>query len=290
MEIHAGGPVLPIVLSVAGFDPTGGAGVTADLKTFAAHNCYGVAVVTSLAVQNTSAMLGRYDTSPDVVAEQIRALAEDMPLSAVKVGMLGSAGNVEVVAAALERYSPPFVVLDPVFRSTSGAELLDAAGIEALCARLLPKVTLITPNIDEAARLAGQEIQNLEQMKSAAASLHARYGVRVVITGGHLDKPQDLFYDGSDYSVFAGDRIRSENTHGTGCAFSSAIAANLALGKSLPDAIVLAKAFVTKAIEKGYPLGRGPGLLNHLYRLQASPQPRPLVIAEMAESHTAGHR
>lgn len=290
MDTRGAGAGLPVILAIAGFDPTGGAGVTADLKTVAAHNCYGVAVVTSLAVQSTSALLGRHDVAPAVVSQQIDALAADMPLAAVKVGMLGSAANVEAVAAAMERYAPPFVVLDPVFRSTSGAELLDDAGIELLCARLLPKVTLITPNIDEAARLSGRSMENVEQMKEAAAALHDQYGICVVITGGHLDKPQDVFYDGADYSIFAGDRIRSENTHGTGCAFSSAVAANLALGKSLPDAIVLAKAYVTKAIEKGYALGHGQGLLNHLYRLQASQQPRPVVVTEAAEGHTAGGR
>lgn len=290
MEMRTAGSGLPVVLTIAGFDPTGGAGVSGDLKTFAAHNCYGVAVVTSLAVQSTQAMLGRHDVQAAVVSEQIRALAEDIPLAAVKVGMLGSAANVEAVAAAIEQYAPPFVVLDPVFRSTSGAELLDADGIEALKARLLPAVTLITPNIDEAARLADRAISNVDQMKEAAAALHGTYGVRVVITGGHLEKPQDVYFDGTDYTVFAGDRIRSENTHGTGCAFSSAIAANLALGKPLPDAIVLAKAYVTKTIERGYALGQGQGLLNHLYRLQGSPQARPVVVTEIAESQSAGHR
>jgi len=290
MELRAAGSALPVVMTIAGFDPTGGAGVSGDLKTIAAHNCYGVAVVTSLAVQSTSALLGRHDVSAAVVSQQIQALAEDMPLAAVKVGMLGSAANVEAVAAAIEKYAPPFVVLDPVFRSTSGAELLDGEGVEALRARLLPRVTVITPNIDEAARLTDQTISSIEQMKGAAAALHAAYGVRVVITGGHLEKPQDVYYDGDNYSVFAGDRIPSENTHGTGCAFSSAVAANLALGKSLPDAIVLAKAYVTTAIEKGYALGRGQGLLNHLYRLQGSTQARPVAVTEMAESHAAGHR
>lgn len=296
MHMRAAVAGLPVVLTVAGFDPTSGAGITADLKTFAAHNCYGVAVVTSLAIQNTDRLLRRHDVSSALLNEQFAALAEDIPLAGVKIGMLGSAENVEAVAEALERYQPPFIVLDPVFRSTSGAELLDSAGIEALRTRLLPKATLITPNIEEAARLTGLDIQNIEQMKAAAAVLHDVYRIKVVITGGHLDKPQDVFYDGANYTIFAGDRIRSENTHGTGCAFSSAVLANLVQGKSMPDAIVLAKAYVTKAIEKGYPLGHGQGLLNHLYRLQPSVAPRSPVadpvegLADSHHSHSAGHR
>ncbi len=290
MDMRAGpGCGLPAVLTIAGFDPSSGAGITADLKTFAAHNCYGVAAVTSLTVQNTQGVRSRQDVPAALLAEQIAALAEDISLAGVKIGMLGSAANVKAVAAALERYAPPFVVLDPVFRSSSGAELLDTAALEVLRDRLLPKATVITPNVEEAARLTGKSLRTIEEVKTAAAALHGLCGARVVITGGHLEKPQDVFYDGAECTVFAGDRLRSENTHGTGCAFSSGIAANLALGKSLPDAIVLAKAYVTKAIEKGYALGRGLGTLNHLYRLQAPSPPR-AIVAEPAESHTAGHR
>lgn len=273
-----------MVLTIAGFDPSSGAGVTADLKTFAAHNCYGVAVVTAITVQNTESVRSRHDVSSTLLTEQIGALAEDIPLAGVKIGMLGSGANVKAVAAALERYTPPFVVLDPVLLSSSGAELLDCAGIEALRDRLLPKATVITPNLEEAARLTGQSVQTLEEMQAAAEALHRLCAARVVITGGHMDKPQDVFYDGQQHTIFAGDRVRSQNTHGSGCAFSSAIAANLALGKSLPDAIVLAKAYVTKAIEKGYALGRGRGSLNHLYRLQTPVAPR-AVVPEPAESH-----
>jgi len=282
---------LPVVMSVAGFDPTSGAGVSADLKTFAAHNCYGVAAVSAITLQATQGVRGIECLRPQTVLEQIAVVAEDIPVAAVKVGMLGSAGNVDAVADSLERFSFPFVVLDPVFRSTSGAALLDEEGIERLRARLLPKITLVTPNLEEAERITGRKVQCVEDMKAAAAEIYEKYGARAVITGGHLDKPQDVFYDGERHTVLAGDRIRSENTHGTGCAFSSAIAANLALGKSLADAIVLAKAYVTQAIEKGHPIGRGYGILNHLYRVYASAPPRTITIDTGGDVNSAaGHR
>ena len=289
MEPRSGAsPAFPVVLAVAGFDPTGGAGASADLKTLAAHNCHGVAVLTSLTIQSTGGVTARHDIAAAVVAGQIRALAEDMPLAAVKIGMLGSAENVEAVAAAIAQYAPPFVVLDPVLHSSNGAELLDADAVDILRDRLLSGVSLITPNLDEAARLSGMPVGSVEAMKAAAAELYQRHGARVVVTGGHLEKPQDVFYDGSNFTVFAGDRVRSPNTHGTGCAFSSAIAANVALGKSLPDAIMLAKAFVTRAIERGFAPGRGRGLLNHLYRLQPSSAAR-VVMAEPHDAQSA-HR
>jgi hydroxymethylpyrimidine/phosphomethylpyrimidine kinase len=290
MDPKDAGNALPVVLAVAGFDPTSGAGVSADLKTFAAHNCYGVAAVTAITLQTTQGVHGVHCLPARIVSEQVAAIAEDIALNAVKIGMLGSAENVEAVVEVLERFTPPFVVLDPVFRSSSGAVLLEEAGIDLLRERLLPKVTLVTPNLQEAERIAGRTVQSVEDMKAAAADIHARYGALAVVTGGHLEKPQDLFYDGASYTVFAGDRIRSENTHGTGCAFSSAVAANLALGKPLAEAIVLAKVFVTQAIEKGHALGRGRGTLNHLYRLMASAPPRAVVTDAGGEAHSAGHR
>lgn len=289
MEPRHNGAALPVVLTIAGFDPTGGAGVAADLKTLAAQNCYGVAAITALTLQNTEGVKSVQCVNASFLAEEIEALASDMPLAAVKIGMLGSAPNVEVVAAALEKHTPPFTVLDPVFRSTSGATLLEDKGIKVLCEKVLPRVNLVTPNLDEAARLTGLSVTNLDEMKIAAAAIHKACGAQVVVTGGHLDKPQDVFFDGTNFTVFAGDRVRSQNTHGTGCAFSAAIAANVALGKSIADAIVLAKAYVTQAIEKGYGLGKGRGLLNHLYRLNSTTPPR-AVPAEPAEAHAGGHR
>lgn len=288
MEARNGSPSVPVLLTIAGFDPSSGAGVTADLKTFGAHNCYGVAVITSVTIQNTRGVRGRHDLPAALIAEQIAALAEDIPLTAVKIGMLGTAANAKAVASAIERVRPPFVVVDPILRSSSGAELLDRTAMDALTERLLPKATLITPNIEEASVLTGLRVQTVEEAKTAAEVLHRMCGARVVITGGHLEKPNDVFFDGAEYTVLSGERSRTDNTHGTGCAFSAAIAANVALGKSLADAIVMAKAFVTKAVERGFAPGQGTGVLNHLYRLQVTPPPRS-VITDPVEAHS-GHR
>ncbi len=241
----------PVLLTIAGFDPCAGAGIAADLKTFAAHNGYGVAAITAITVQSTRGVRGVQPVSAEVLRAQLEELVKDMPISAVKIGMLGTRANVQVVAELLEKKKFPHVVLDPVLRATSGMELLDAAGVKELSRRLLSRATVITPNIAEAA-------EKLREMGARA----------VVITGGDLEKPVDIFYDGSEFTPFGSDRVKSENTHGTGCTFSSAIAANLAAGRQLADSVVLAKAYVAKAIEKGYPLGKGRGPLNHFYRYQ----------------------
>ena len=235
-----------MVLTIAAFDPSGGAGIIADLKTFAAHNCYGVAVVTALTVRGTKRVRLLQAVPAPLLAQQLAALAEDIPLAGVKIGLLGSVANVEAVIAALDRHPLPFVVLDPVFRSSSDAPLLAPEAVELLHDRLLRKATLITPNPEEASHLTGRSLRTVEEMKAVAATLHGMCGAGVAISGGHLEKPQDLFFDGREYFLFAGnragDRLRGPKMHGTRCTFSSAIAANLALGKSLPDAIVLAKA------------------------------------------------
>ena len=269
--------VPPVLLSIAGFDPSSGAGVTADLKTFAAHNCYGVAAVTAVTIQSTRGVKGVQPVSAEVLRAQLEELVKDVPVAAVKIGMLGTRANVQAVAELLEKKKFPFVVLDPVLKATSGLELLDAAGVKELSKRLLALATVITPNIAEAAALSGLEIKGEEGMKAACEKLRALGARAVVITGGDLEKPVDVFFDGATCTPFGGERVKSENTHGTGCAFSSAIAANLALGRQLDDAVMLAKAYVRKAIERGYPIGKGKGPLNHFYRQQNG---------QMAHSHS----
>ena len=264
----------PILLTIAGFDPSGGAGIAADLKTFAAHNAYGVACVSALTVQNSQGVRSIDSTPAKTLRAQLACVLEDVKIAAVKIGMLATRANAEVVAEFLEASSFLHVVLDPVLRSTGGFALLDEAGIPVLRDRLLRLATVITPNTDEAAVLSGVAIDNLDGMKAAARGLIERGARAVVITGGHLEKPTDLFYDGTEFLTFGSDRIKSENTHGTGCTFSAAIAANLAAGKQLRDAVMLAKAYVTKAIEKGYPIGQGKGSLNHFYRTQQEPAHR----------------
>jgi hydroxymethylpyrimidine/phosphomethylpyrimidine kinase len=271
-----------VVLTVAGFDPTSGAGVTADIKTIAAHGCYGVACITALTVQ-TTAGVQRVEAVPEaLVRDTLRELGSDVGISAVRIGMLGNAAMVEAVADFLQSARPPNVVLDPIMVATSGATLLDQPGIDRLAQVLLPLANVVTPNIDEAAALTGLPVTSLEEMKAAANKLHEMGAQNVVITGGHLARALDLLSIAAPAGTaeqleFVSDRVRSTSTHGTGCAFATAVAANLALGRQLRYAIVLAKAYVTKAITRAYPIGKGANPVHHLYRMEEQPRPVPEV-------------
>ncbi|MFQ5695708.1 MAG: bifunctional hydroxymethylpyrimidine kinase/phosphomethylpyrimidine kinase [Terriglobia bacterium] len=258
----------PVLLTVAGFDPSAGAGVAADLKTFAAHGCYGVAALTALTVQNTQGVQGVQPLPAEVLRAQLTELAKDMPIAGVKIGMLGRRANVQVVAEFLEKNRFAHVVLDPVLRASAGGELIEPAAVKEISKRLLPLATLVTPNESEAAALAGIEIKTFDDRKAAAQKLFTMGARAVVITGGESEKPLDLVYDGAAFTPFEGERVKSESTHGTGCTFSAAVLANLVGGRQLPDAVMLAKAYVAKAIAHGFPLGRGKGPLNHFYRYQ----------------------
>jgi len=271
----------PVVLSIAGYDPSSGAGVTADIKTLAAHGCYGVSCLTALTVQSTTGVTQVQAVSAKLVGDTLRELAQDFSISAVRIGMLGSGEVVEVVAEVLKKGNFQNIVLDPIFKSSSGASLLEKKGIDVLRQKLLPLSMVITPNADEAIALTGLTVTNLAEMKAAAAKLHELGAKNVVVTGGDMasmpgEKAIDLLSmrigNGCEQIEFSSERIKSTSTHGTGCAFATALAANLALGKQLSDAVVLAKAFVKKAIAHAHPLGRGFGPLNHLYRLEETPR------------------
>lgn len=265
----------PVILTIAGFDPSGGAGIAADLKTFAAHNCYGLAAVTALTVQNTQGVKSTHITPAATLRAQLECLLEDSQIHAVKIGMLGNKANAAVVAEFLDRGKFPAVVLDPVARAQSGgADLIDSAGLKFIGEELLKRATIVTPNIAEAELLTGMEIKDLDGMKEAARCLVERGAHAVVVKGGHMEKAIDVFFDGNEMQTFGGERVKSENTHGSGCTFASAIAAQLAWGKQLADAVMLAKAYVVMAIEKSYPTGKGPGPLNHFFRFQQEPAPR----------------
>ncbi|PYV14898.1 MAG: bifunctional hydroxymethylpyrimidine kinase/phosphomethylpyrimidine kinase [Acidobacteria bacterium] len=273
---HHSNPPATVVLTIAGFDPSGGAGILADLKTFAAHNCYGVAAITALTVQNTQSVSSVHATNAKVLKETILSLVADGHLRAVKIGMLANRENAEVVREILQANPSLPAVLDPVWRSATGADLLNKAGLEYLRDHLLRHATLITPNLAEASALTDLKVENQESMKAAAQKL-AEMGARaVVVTGGHLEKAVDVFYDGKAMEVFVGDHIKPDNTHGTGWTFSAAVASNLALGRQLRDSIVLAKAYVTEAIRKAYAVGPGRVPLNHFYRVQQNPRPADL--------------
>jgi hydroxymethylpyrimidine/phosphomethylpyrimidine kinase len=265
----------PVVLTIAGFDPSSGAGVTADIKTIAAHGCYGVACITAITVQSTRGVRRVEPLEPDLVTETLEELAADVDLSAVHIGMLGSGkvvkAVVEFLAGRTGKARLPNVVLDPIFKSSSGAELLDAAGIKLLVEKLIPLADVVTPNVDEAAAITGLKVSGLDEMKLAAARLHEMGAPALVITGGHLEKAVDLLSfttkRGVEQEVFKAERQKSNSTHGTGCAFATAVACHLALDRGLAEAALLAKTYVTAAIAYGHPLGRGTGPVHHLYRM-----------------------
>ena len=261
----------PVVLTIAGFDPSSGAGITADIKTIAAHGCYGIACITALTVQSTAGVKSVTGVSPELVGETLEELTRDLDVAAVKIGMLGTGKVVRTVIDFFTRNKSPHVVLDPVLKSTSGADLIDAVGARLLVEKLLPLSEVITPNVDEASALTGLPVTEPEQMKSAASKLHVMGVPNVVITGGHLEKAIDVLSFASrgsfEQQLFKAERQRSSSTHGTGCAFSSAIACHLACGRGIPEAVLLAKAYVAAAISKGQPIGRGIGPVHHLYRL-----------------------
>jgi len=269
----------PVVLTVAGFDPCSGAGVTADVKTIAAHGCYGVACITALTVQSTAGVKRVEAVTPELIAETLEELSADLEISAVHIGMLGSGKVARVVSEFLAKSELGNVVLDPIIKSSSGSDLTDAPGLRVLVERLLPQATVITPNVDEAAALTGFAVTNLEQMRVAAARLHEMGATAVVITGGHLDKAIDLLSftsrHGTEQEVFKSNRLESKSTHGTGCAFSTAMACHLARGRGLPEAVLLSKTYVAAAIANAHPLGRGTGPVHHLYRMH---QQRRVVI------------
>ena len=265
----------PVVLTIAGFDPSSGAGVTADIKTIAAHGCYGVACITALTVQSTAGVRRVHPVETELVAETLAELVADVKIMAVHIGMLGSAEVVKAVSGFLEGRSRktrlPNVVLDPIIKASSGADLLDPTGVKLLKEKLIPLADVVTPNVDEAAALTGLKVTDLDGMKAAAAQLHDLGCPAIVVTGGHLEKATDLLSfktaQGIEHEVFKAERQRSNSTHGTGCAFATAMACHLALGRGLAEAALLAKTYVTAAISYGHDLGRGTGPVHHLYRL-----------------------
>lgn len=262
------GSVPPIVLSIAGFDPSSGAGVSADLKTVAAHGCYGVGCVTALTVQSTQGVAQVEPVSGSLVTQTLQSLAVDLEIASIRIGMLGSAEVAKAVADFLGQANYQNVVLDPVFQSSSGAALLDPQGVEVLRKRLIPLAAVVTPNLAEAAALWGHPVVTVTEMAAAAQGIQGLGAQNVLITGGHLDENTDILRTeaGETHQVL-GLRVESRATHGTGCALATAIACNLALGMDVLSAASAAKEFVRKAIEAAYPIGQGSGPMNHLFKL-----------------------
>lgn len=256
------------MLSIAGSDCSGGAGIQADLKTCAAHGVYGMSVIVSVVAENTSRVIDIQDITPDMIKKQMDAIFEDMTVDAVKIGMLSSKACMEAVAEKLHEHRPKNVVLDPVMYAKGGRALMNPNAMSTLIQKLVPLVDVLTPNIPEAEAIAGMQIRTLEDRYEAAGRILALGCRSVVIKGGHAaGDAVDLLYDGTRFFPFESARIDSKNTHGTGCTFSSALAANLALGASLEEAVRLAKAYVTVAIAHGLAIGKGHGPTHHFHAL-----------------------
>jgi hydroxymethylpyrimidine/phosphomethylpyrimidine kinase len=262
-----------VVLSIAGYDPSAGAGVLADLKTFAANGVFGMACVTALTVQSTQEVRRVQPLEPDIVVETLNCLAQDVRFFTIKVGMLGGHAVAAAVLDWLRDRPEVAVVLDPVVKSSSSKELLDRPGIEALRKEWLTRVNWITPNLTELAILTGSpvpttqaETEEAAQLLQRMAALSGNSGLKIVVTGGHAEKPDDLLLNAAGCRWFRGERIETTSSHGTGCAFSSALAARLALGEGDFDAVESAKEYVAGALRCAYPIGRGKGPLNHFWQ------------------------
>lgn len=259
----------PVALAIAGFDPSAGAGIAADLKVFAAHRIYGVAAITALTVQSTQGVRRVEPVSPEILSQTFHCLAEDIPLSGIKIGMLATEDIVEAVSTFLPKSGvpPARIVLDPILRSSSGHALLSKEGIARLRTDLLPHIGWITPNTEELDILTETPVPNRESIPAAAARLAQQHpGLNIVVTGGHLDPPDDFLLTNSGTAHwFPGQRIQTNATHGTGCAFSSALLSKLIAGDPPSDAVSAAKKYVSEAIQAAYAIGKGPGPLHHLY-------------------------
>ncbi|WP_080845996.1 bifunctional hydroxymethylpyrimidine kinase/phosphomethylpyrimidine kinase [Cytobacillus gottheilii] len=255
-------------LTIAGSDSGGGAGIQADLKSFAANGVFGMSVITAITAQNTQEVRSVQDIDPDIIQDQIEAVFDDISVDAVKIGMLSSTATIKIVAEGLQQYAPAHIVLDPVMVSKGGHHLLREEAVEGLIQYMLPQATLITPNIPEAEVILGFQITSKDLMEKACVEITALGAKSVLLKGGHMQgDPDDLFYDGTDFHWINGKRIDTKNTHGTGCTLSSAIAANLARGLDMLEAVKRGKSYIHTAIQHSLDIGNGHGPTHHFYDL-----------------------
>ncbi|NUN12460.1 MAG: bifunctional hydroxymethylpyrimidine kinase/phosphomethylpyrimidine kinase [Myxococcales bacterium] len=262
-------PEPKVVLSIAGSDSGGGAGIQADIKTIEAHGAFAMTAVTAVTAQNSRGVQGIFSISPEMLRKQIQSVFDDFPVAAVKTGMLYSSAHIRVVVEELARHSDVPIVVDPVMVAKGGASLLDDDSVDDLVERLIPMAAVVTPNIPEACRiLRMRRISSIEERRLAASLLHRMGSKAVVIKGGHLDgKATDLLYDGRQFRDMSEERVTTKHTHGTGCAFSAAIASNLAYGKDAAAAVVASKQYVHNALLNVPGLGSGHGPLGFFHRL-----------------------
>lgn len=258
------------LLTIAGSDSSGGAGIQADIKTFSANGCYAMSVITSITAQNTVTVSGIEDISPEMIKAQLDAVFSDIKVDGVKIGMVSKTESILAIADRLEYYKPTLVVLDPVMVSTTKKRLLSEDAIDTLKKKLIPLSYIITPNIAEAEVLADMEINNYDDVYKSCEKIFELGSEYVLVKGGHSvdGKCNDILFDGKEFFTFEGERINSKNTHGTGCTLSSAIAANLAKGENIKDAIAKAKEYVTLAIKHSLNIGHGSGPTNHFFNLE----------------------
>jgi len=255
-------------LSIAGSDPSGGAGIQADLKTMTMNGVYAMSVITALTAQNTTGVTGIFTVPADFLQKQLDAIFEDIRPDAVKIGMVASAELIAAIADRLQHYNAANIVVDPVMVATSGSRLIDAEAVTTLQQRLLPLSALVTPNIPEAEILSGMSVTDAASMEEAARHIAEAHGCAVLLKGGHsINDANDLLYANGTAQWFTGKRINNPNTHGTGCTLSSAIAANLAKGFALPQAVERAKAYISGALAAMLDLGRGSGPMAHNFAL-----------------------
>ena len=256
------------VLTIAGSDCSGGAGIQADLKTFSAHGVFGMSVIVSVVAENTSRVIDIQDITPEMIEKQIDAVFEDIEVDAVKVGMLSTPECMRAVAGKLRQYKPEHVVIDPVMYAKNGCPLMDPSAVDALIETILPLADVLTPNIPEAERITGVEIRSVTDMEAAARKIHDMGSKTVVVKGGHaIGNALDVLFDAKQMYHFETERIATKNTHGTGCTFSSAIASQLALGMDICKAVEKAKVYVTTAITHSLAIGKGCGPTHHFYEL-----------------------
>lgn len=255
-------------LTIAGSDCSGGAGIQADIKTFSAHGVFGMSAIVSVVAENTSRVISVENVSPDMIKAQIDAVFEDIEVDAVKVGMLSSKECMRAVSEKLREYKPKYTVIDPVMVAKGGHALMETEALETLKTEIIPLAYVLTPNIPEAEAITGFKINSLDDTKKAARLICSLGAENVIIKGGHLTGDAvDVLYDGLEFHMFTCERIDTKNTHGTGCTFSSAIAANLANGLTLVEAVRNAKEYITSAIRHSLAIGKGHGPTNHFYEL-----------------------
>ena len=256
------------VLSIAGSDCSGGAGIQADLKTFSAHGVFGMSVIVSVVAENTDRVIGIQDVSPDMIGKQMDAVFEDIEVDAVKVGMLSTLDCMNEIATKLKYYHPANIVIDPVMYAKNGCPLMEPAAIKALIETVIPLADVLTPNILEAEKITGGRIKSVADMEKAAKAIHTMGCRAVVVKGGHAaGNAVDVLFDGKEICHFDTARIDTKNTHGTGCTFSSAVASQLARGMNLWEAVQKAKDYVTMAIEHSLDIGKGCGPTHHFWHL-----------------------